>query len=121
MRRDSLRIRAHKVRDKSDSTEERDAAVERLREFLRFSYVTGNQVARRIGVNDTTLYSWLQGTSRPRSARAARLNAFLDSLPAGERASRRPSMSIGNTRTGEGFPSRGVVRFVSRQKARSGR
>jgi hypothetical protein len=30
-------------------------------------------------------------------------------------------MSIGNTRTGEGFRSRGVVRFVSRRKARSGR
>jgi transcriptional regulator with XRE-family HTH domain len=70
--------------------EERDAAVERLREFLRFNYVTGNQVARRIGVNDTTLYSWLQGTSRPRSARAARLIAFLDSLPA-ERAGVTPT------------------------------
>ena len=65
--------------------EERDAAVERLREFLRYSYVTGNQVARWIGVRDTTIYSWLQGTNRPRPARAARLIAFLDSLPA-ERA-----------------------------------
>jgi hypothetical protein len=78
------------VRDKSDSMEERDAAVERLREFLRFSYVTGSQVARRIGVNDTTLYSWLHGTSRPRSARAARLIAFLESLPA-ERAGITPT------------------------------
>ena len=50
MRRGSLGIRGHKVRDKSDSIEERDAAVERLREFLGFSYVTGNQVAQRIGL-----------------------------------------------------------------------
>ena len=65
--------------------EEREAAVERLREFLRFSYVTGNQVARRIGVRDMTLYAWLQGKSKPRSVAAARIMAFLDSLPA-ERA-----------------------------------
>ena len=78
------------MRDKSDSMEERDAAVERLREFLRFNYVTGNQVAQRIGVSDTTLYSWLQATSRPTSARAARLIAFLDFLPA-ERAGIMPA------------------------------
>jgi hypothetical protein len=62
--------------------DEREAAVDRLREFLRFNYVTGNQVARWIGVRDTTLYSWLQGTSRPRSAGAARIIVFLDSMPA---------------------------------------
>ena len=54
-RRASLRIRAKCVT--KDSMDEQEAALERLREFLRFSYVTGNQVARRIGVNDTTLYS----------------------------------------------------------------
>ena len=70
--------------------EERDAAVERLREFLRLNYVTGNQVAQRIGVNDTTLYSWLRGESKPRSAVAARIIAFLDSLPA-ERAGVKPT------------------------------
>ena len=62
--------------------EEREAAVERLREFLRFSYVTGTQLAQRIWVRDTTLYSWLQGKSTPRSAVGARIIAFLDSLPA---------------------------------------
>ena len=71
------------MRYKGDSIEERKAAVERLREFLRLNYATGTEVARRIGVRDTTLYSWLQGKSRPRSA--ARIIAFLDSLPA-ERA-----------------------------------
>jgi hypothetical protein len=69
------------VRYKSDSIEERDAAVERLREFLRFKYVTGSQVARRIGVRDTTLYSWPHGKSRPRSAAAVRVITFLESLP----------------------------------------
>jgi len=78
------------VRYKSDSTEERDAAVERLRELLRFDYTTGTETARRIGVSDTTLYSWLQGKSRPRSARAARIIAFLESLPA-ERAGIMPA------------------------------
>ena len=64
-----------------ESNEERDKAVERLREFLRFDYTTGTAAARRIGVRDTTLYSWLSGKSRPRSAAAARIVAFLGSLP----------------------------------------
>ena len=70
--------------------EERGAAVERLREFLWLNYLTGNQVARRISVRDTTLYSWLQGKSTPRSATGARITAFLDSLPA-ERAGIMPT------------------------------
>ena len=66
------------MRHKGDSKfEERDTAVERLREFLRLNYLTGNQVARQIGVRDTTLYSWLVGKSEPRSATAARIIAFL--------------------------------------------
>jgi hypothetical protein len=69
------------VRYKSDSIEERDAAVERLREFLRFNYVTGTETARWIGVRDTTLYAWLHGKSRPRSAAAVRIIDFLESLP----------------------------------------
>ena len=51
-----------------------------LRDFLRFNYLTGNQVAQQIGVRDTTLYSWLPGKSRPRSAE--RIMTFLDSMPA---------------------------------------
>jgi len=49
------------VRYKNNSVYEPEAAVERLREFLRFSYLTGTPAARRIGVRDTTICSWLQG------------------------------------------------------------
>ena len=70
--------------------EEQEAAVEHLRDFMRSSYLTGNQAAQRIGVRDTTIYSWLQGKSTPRSATAARIIAFLDSLPA-ERAGLMPT------------------------------
>jgi hypothetical protein len=55
-----------------------DALVERLRDFIRLSYVTAAGVARRIGVRDTTVYSWLLGQARP--AEPQRI-AFLDSLP----------------------------------------
>jgi hypothetical protein len=41
-----------------------DSVVGRLREFLRLNYMTGADVARRIGVRDMTVYSWLQGESR---------------------------------------------------------
>ena len=68
------------MRYKTESIQEQDAAVERLREFLRLNYVTGTQVARQIGVRDTTLYSWLQAKSTPRSAE--RIIAFLDTMPA---------------------------------------
>ena len=68
------------MRDKSKSIEELDAAVERLREFLRINYLTGAQAARGIGVRAEALYAWLQGHSRPRSAE--RIIAFLDSMPA---------------------------------------
>ena len=56
-----------------------DALVERLREFTRLSYVTAAGVARRIGVRDTTVYSWLLGRTRPTEPK--RIAAFLDSLP----------------------------------------
>ena len=73
---------------KGDSIEDRDAAVERLRDFLRSSYMTGAEAARRIGVRDMTLYSWLQGNRKPSSAE--RIIAFLDSIPA-ERAGITPT------------------------------
>jgi transcriptional regulator with XRE-family HTH domain len=57
-----------------------DAVVEHLREFLRLNYMTGAEVARRMGVRDMTVYSWLQGESRP--AEPERIIAFLDCLPA---------------------------------------
>ena len=49
------------MRCKLNSIDERDALVERLREFIRFNYVTPAEVARRIGVRDSTIYSWLKG------------------------------------------------------------
>ena len=57
-----------------------DGIVERLREFLRLNYMTGAEAARRIGVRDMTVYSWLQGESRP--SKPKRITAFLKSIPA---------------------------------------
>jgi hypothetical protein len=68
------------MRQKRNSADERDALVERLREFIRFRYVTGSEVARRMGVHNGTVYSWLLGEFRP--ANPKRLVAFLDSIPA---------------------------------------
>ena len=79
---DRLEFGTAKVRYKNNSVQDREAAVERLREFLRFNYLTGSQAARQIGVRDTTLYAWLQNKSKPESDTAARITAFLDSLPA---------------------------------------
>ena len=78
------------MRYKNNSVYDPEAAVERLRESLRLNSLTGNQVARRIGVRDTTIYSWLDGKGNPRSATAARITAFLDSLLA-ERAGIMPT------------------------------
>ncbi len=60
--------------------DDRDKAVERLREFIRFGYVSASEVARHIGVRDSSVYSWLLGEFRP--AKPERITAFLDSLPA---------------------------------------
>jgi hypothetical protein len=35
--------------------DERDALVERLREFIRVGYVTGSEVARRIGAHSVSV------------------------------------------------------------------
>jgi hypothetical protein len=70
---------ARKRRSKEE-TRKVDALIKRLREFVRFNYLTGNQIAHRIGVRETTIYSWLSGNSTPRDAR--RITAFLDSMPA---------------------------------------
>ena len=53
--------------------------MERLREFIRLNYMTAAEVARQIGVRDTTVYDWLLGRARP--AEPKRIAAFLDSLP----------------------------------------
>ena len=82
----SLDFRSREFKNAADmarqhgSLDERKNAVERLREFVRLNYLTGNQVAHRIGVRETTIYSWLSGNSTPRDAR--RIIAFLDSMPA---------------------------------------
>ena len=62
------------------SPDEREIAVERLREFLRLNYITGSDVARQMGVADMTLHKWLSGESRPRNPK--RITAFLESMPA---------------------------------------
>jgi hypothetical protein len=41
--------------------------------------MTAAEVARQIGVNDSTVYSWLLGEARP--AEPERIAAFLDSFP----------------------------------------
>jgi hypothetical protein len=69
---------ARKRRSK-DQLKELGALVERLREFVRFNYMTAAEVAREIGINDSTVYSWLLGQARP--AEPKRVVAFLDSFP----------------------------------------
>ena len=49
-----------------------DALIERLREFVRLNYMTAAEVAREIGVNDSTVYSWLLGRSRPTKPKRTR-------------------------------------------------
>jgi hypothetical protein len=68
------------VARKQKTTDERDEVVQRLREFIRFGYMTGSEVARQIGVHDTAVYSWLLGEFRPTNPQ--RITAFLDSIPA---------------------------------------
>ena len=69
---------ARRLRSKEE-TKQVDALIERLREFVRFNYMTAAEVARLIGVNDSTVYSWVLGQARPAETR--RLTAFLDSFP----------------------------------------
>ena len=64
---------------KQKSIEERDGAVERLRQFLRLN-MTDAEAARSIGVRAKTLYSWIADESKPASPE--RIEAFLDSMPA---------------------------------------
>ena len=66
-------------RRSNDQLKEIDALVERLRDFVRLNYMTAAEVARQIGVRDTTVYDWLLRRTRP--AEPKRIAAFLDSLP----------------------------------------
>jgi hypothetical protein len=69
---------ANKRRSREE-LKEVDALVERLREFIRLNYMTAAEVARQIGVRDTTVYDWLLGRARPAEPQC--IVAFLDSLP----------------------------------------
>jgi hypothetical protein len=69
---------ANKRRSREE-LKEVDALLERLRDFIRLNYLTAAQVARQIGVKDTTVYDWLLGRTRP--AEPQRIAAFLNSLP----------------------------------------
>ena len=69
---------ARKRRSKEE-LKEVDALVQGLGEFVRFNYVTAAEVAREIGVHDSTVYSWLLGQAR--AAETRRITAFLDSFP----------------------------------------
>ena len=68
-----------RLRRSREELKEVDALVERLRDFIRVNYMMAAEVARQIGVRDSTVYSWLLGQARP--AKAERITAFLDSLP----------------------------------------
>jgi DNA-binding transcriptional regulator YiaG len=77
----SYKVKSRPINDDlTRELREIDAVVERLRDFFRLNYVTGADVARRIGVRDMTVYSWLQGESRP--SKPERISAFLKSIPA---------------------------------------
>ena len=106
---------ARKRRSK-DQLKEIDALVERLREFIRLNYMTAAEVARQIGVRDTTVYDWLLGRASP--AEPKRIAAFLDSLPRENGSGIAPTgYEYRNTRTGAGFQSLAVARSASRRRA----
>jgi hypothetical protein len=66
-------------RRSKEETKQVDALIEHLRELVRFNYMTAAEVAREIGVNDSTAYSWLLARSRPTEPK--RIEIFLDSFP----------------------------------------
>ena len=68
------------MRGNRGTLDKRDGLVERFCEFIRLNYVTGAEVARRIGFRKKAVYSWLSGHSRPRKPEL--ITAFPESLPA---------------------------------------
>jgi hypothetical protein len=76
----SHKVKVANKRRSIDELREIHATVERLRDFIRLNYTTGVDVARRIGVRDVTVYSWMQDESRP--SKPERTTAFFDNLPA---------------------------------------
>ena len=86
------------MRNKRETLDERDALVERFREFIRFGYVTGSEVARRIsrGVSELRRYRaearfsrrGIKGVEMARHNECNRLVKHrLDSVAAGSRRS----------------------------------
>lgn len=93
------------------------AVLERLRDFIRLNYMTAAEVARQIGVRDTTIYSWLLGQARPAEPKA--IAAFLDSLPRENGSGIAPSgYEYREYKNWRGSRSRVVARFVSRRRVR---
>jgi transcriptional regulator with XRE-family HTH domain len=110
-------LRVTNKRRSTVETKEIDAVVEQLRDFLRGNYMTGAEVARRIGVKDMTVYSWLQGESRP--SKPERITAFLNSIPAEPGSGVAPNgYQYRGTKIGAVSLSQDVVRSVSKQRAR---
>jgi DNA-binding transcriptional regulator YiaG len=52
--------------------------VNRLKEFLDKTQVSKHVVARRMGINSASLYSWLSGKWKPGHESIKKINAFLD-------------------------------------------
>jgi hypothetical protein len=48
-------------------------------EFIRSNYITTIEIARRLGVRDGTIFSWIKGEFRP--ANPELISSFLDSMP----------------------------------------
>ena len=84
------------------------------------NYLTGNQVARRIGATDTTVYNWLTGKA-PHGIQNGSPRFWIPCGPNAAEGLLRPVTSIGNTRIGEGSRSHDDVRSAKRLRARFGR
>jgi hypothetical protein len=56
---------------KQREPDEQDAVIERLREFVRLGYMTGSEVARRMGIHNASVYSWLRGEFFPQIRNAS--------------------------------------------------
>jgi len=76
-----------------------------------------SEVARRLDVRDSTVYSWLQGEFRP--ANPKRITIFFDSVPVESGSGiARQATNIASTRTGAALINRVFARFASNPRAR---
>jgi len=119
----TLESRFLRVTNKHRSTQENkeiDATVERLREFIRLNYVSAGEVARRIGVTDSSVNLWLIGKTRP--ARPEQITTFLDSLPVEAYSGIAPvGYQYREYKNWRGIPKPRRCHFVSKQRARFAR